>query len=74
MGAGIIILLALRTMLANENHRRNKETCTDEYDNVFITHVNSDGTISEKKVDRVCCCHLIRLHLALILQPDPGFP
>ncbi len=48
-------------MLARENHRRDSSSHDEAYDDVFVTHVNADGTTQEKKVDKVsilrCKCH-----------------
>ncbi|KAF8077689.1 major facilitator superfamily domain-containing protein [Lyophyllum atratum] len=47
-----LIILALRALLARENKRRDKEQHDDKYDEVYITHLQADGTSVEKKVDR----------------------
>ncbi|KAF8882359.1 major facilitator superfamily domain-containing protein [Mucidula mucida] len=47
-----LLLLTLRFMLARENHRRDSSSHDEAYDDVFVTHVNADGTTQEKKVDK----------------------
>ncbi|KAF9077149.1 major facilitator superfamily domain-containing protein [Rhodocollybia butyracea] len=51
MGASIILLLALRTMLARENARRDREAYYDAYDDVYLTKSSDDGP--GQKVDKV---------------------
>lgn len=55
MGASILILLTLRTMLARENARRDRETCQDDYDDVYLPSKESElGTAqSKRKIDKV---------------------
>ncbi|KAG6860580.1 hypothetical protein C0995_009629 [Termitomyces sp. Mi166 len=52
-GFSALILFILRTYLALENKRRNNEKHDDKYDDVYLTHVEADGTTIEKRVDRV---------------------
>lgn len=40
-------------MLAAENKKRDTEKHDDKYDDVYLPQVQPDGTIIEKKVDRV---------------------
>ncbi len=40
-------------MLATENKRRDVNRHDDTYDEVYVTHVNADGTTEERKVDKV---------------------
>ncbi|KAK0463735.1 major facilitator superfamily domain-containing protein [Desarmillaria tabescens] len=47
-----ILLLILRFMLATENKRRDMNRHDDTYDDVYVTHVNADGTTEERKVDK----------------------
>ncbi|KAK0497020.1 major facilitator superfamily domain-containing protein [Armillaria luteobubalina] len=47
-----ILLLILRFMLATENKRRDMNQHDDTYDDVYVTHVNADGTTEERKVDK----------------------
>ncbi|KAL0066481.1 hypothetical protein AAF712_006524 [Marasmius tenuissimus] len=53
VGASAVLMWVLRWMLARENKKRDMETRDDTYDNVFITHVNADGTTEQKQVDKV---------------------
>lgn len=55
-----LILLALRVYLARENAKREKEGPDTRYEDVYIEEKNSDGTVVEKKVDKVC---LLWIHL-----------
>jgi hypothetical protein len=56
VGVSALLLWVLRAMLAMENKRRDSENRDETYDNVYITHVNADGTTEEKKVDKVRLC------------------
>lgn len=47
------ILYVIRVMLARENKLRDSEPLDDTYDNVFIQHIDEDGSIVEKRVDKV---------------------
>ncbi|TFK76190.1 MFS general substrate transporter [Pluteus cervinus] len=47
-----LLLLALRTMLAMENAKREKEAVDDRFDNVYISQIQPDGKAVEKRVDR----------------------
>ncbi|GLB34691.1 putative membrane transporter [Lyophyllum shimeji] len=47
-----LLILTLRTLLASENRRREAEQHDDKFDDVYLTHVQPDGTTIEKKVDR----------------------
>ncbi|KAJ3808560.1 major facilitator superfamily domain-containing protein [Lentinula lateritia] len=55
MGASILILLTLRTMLARENAHRDRETCQDDYDNVYLPSKESElgAAQSKRKIDKV---------------------
>ncbi|KAJ3736008.1 major facilitator superfamily domain-containing protein [Lentinula guzmanii] len=55
MGASILILLILRTMLARENACRDKETCQDDYDDIYLPSKELDSGISvpRRKIDKV---------------------
>jgi len=54
IGTCAVLMFLLRTMLALENKRRDAEQReTDEYDDVYVTIKGKDGTVVEKKVDRV---------------------
>ena len=48
-----VILLATRFYLAWENARRERETHDATYDEVYISETQVDGTVVEKKVDKV---------------------
>ena len=48
-----LLLLATRFYLAWENARREKETHDASYDDVYITEKQPDGTVVEKRVDKV---------------------
>ena len=48
-----LILLAIRFFLAYENAKREKEPLDSTYDSVYIKETLADGTVVEKKVDRV---------------------
>ena len=48
-----VILLATRFYLARENARRARETHDSTYDEVYIAETQVDGTVVEKKVDKV---------------------
>ncbi|KAG6832056.1 hypothetical protein H0H92_005478 [Tricholoma furcatifolium] len=51
-GFAAIIIVALRTYLVMENKRRDNEKHDTKYDDVYVTHVEADGTTVERKVDR----------------------
>ncbi|KAG6856455.1 hypothetical protein H0H87_004315 [Tephrocybe sp. NHM501043] len=51
-GFSALVLFTLRTLLASENKRRDNEQHDDKYDDVYVAHVEADGTTVEKKVDR----------------------
>ncbi|KAF9265637.1 MFS general substrate transporter [Marasmius fiardii PR-910] len=51
-GASAVLLYVLRFILARENQRRNAEARDETYDNVYITHVNPDGSKEQKRVDK----------------------
>ncbi|KAH0583569.1 hypothetical protein H2248_009192 [Termitomyces sp. 'cryptogamus'] len=51
-GFSAFIVFILRTHLALENKRRDNEEHDAKYDDVYVTHVEADGTTVEKKVDR----------------------
>ncbi|KAJ4487671.1 major facilitator superfamily domain-containing protein [Lentinula aciculospora] len=54
MGASILILLTLRIMLSRENARRDKETCQDDYADVYLPSKELDsGAVSQRKIDKV---------------------
>ncbi|KAG6910313.1 hypothetical protein DXG01_011710, partial [Tephrocybe rancida] len=57
-GFSALILLVLRMHLAMENKRRDNEQHDDKYDDVYLTHVEADGTTVEKKVDRMSIGHM----------------
>jgi len=52
MGASAILLLILRSMLAAENKRRDREQHDDTFDDVYVTHIE-DGKEVRKKVEKV---------------------
>lgn len=52
MGVSALLFLVLRFMLAAENKRRDAAQRDDSYDDVYLTHVDEDGTTVEKRVDR----------------------
>ncbi|KAG6868696.1 hypothetical protein C0993_011926 [Termitomyces sp. T159_Od127] len=47
-----LVLFVLRAHLALENKRRNNEKRDYKYDNVYMAHVEADGTTVEKKIDK----------------------
>ncbi|KAK0211108.1 major facilitator superfamily domain-containing protein [Desarmillaria ectypa] len=47
-----IFLLILRFMLSAENKRRDMNRHDDTFDDVYVTHVNADGTTEERKIDK----------------------
>lgn len=51
-GFSSFVIVILRTYLAAENSRRDKEQSEDTYDDVYVAHIQADGTTVEKKVDR----------------------
>ncbi|KAG6854547.1 hypothetical protein C0991_004883, partial [Blastosporella zonata] len=51
-GFSAFVLFVLRTYLAMENKRRDREQHDDQYDDVYVAHLEEDGTTVEKKVDR----------------------
>ncbi|KAK7467393.1 hypothetical protein VKT23_004449 [Stygiomarasmius scandens] len=51
MGASAILLLILRSMLAAENKRREREQHDDTFDDVYVTHIE-DGKEVRKKVEK----------------------
>ncbi|KAJ3773947.1 major facilitator superfamily domain-containing protein [Lentinula raphanica] len=55
MGASIILLLTLRTMLAKENANRDKENRQDDYNDVYLPSKELDSGINvpQRKVDKV---------------------
>lgn len=68
MAVSAVLLLVLRFYLVAENKRRDAEQHDDSFDDVYVTHVNKDGTTEEKKVDRVC--HNFELLLSRLLTCD----
>ncbi|RXW18733.1 hypothetical protein EST38_g7118, partial [Candolleomyces aberdarensis] len=50
--AGAVLIFILRTMLARENEKRNKETRDETYDDVYIQKEKEDGTKVEQRVDK----------------------
>ncbi|KAJ3819735.1 major facilitator superfamily domain-containing protein [Lentinula raphanica] len=55
IGASIILLLVLRTMLAKDNANRDKETCQDDYSDIYLPskELDSDTNMPQKKVDKI---------------------
>ena len=54
IGTCAILMFVLRTMLARENKKRDAERReADEYDEVYVSIKGKDGSVVEKKVDRV---------------------
>lgn len=47
------LLMVLRYIMYRENKRRDSETRDTTYDEVYIEHINSDGTIDKIRVDKV---------------------
>ncbi|KAG6820635.1 hypothetical protein H0H93_013834, partial [Arthromyces matolae] len=47
-----LLLFILRTHLSRENKRRDDEQHDGKYDDVYLTHVEKDGTTVEVKVDK----------------------
>lgn len=52
IGVCAVLILLLRFMLDRENKRRDAEKRDDSYDDVYLTQEYSDGTKTEKRVDR----------------------
>ena len=48
-----LLLLAIRYLLAAENKKRDQEEPDTTYDDVYIEHIDEDGKIVEKRVDKV---------------------
>ena len=48
-----ILLLVTRFYLAYENAKREREPHDTTYDDVYISQTQADGTVVEKKVDKV---------------------
>jgi hypothetical protein len=57
IAAGAFLILVLRTMLARENARREKEERDETYDDVYIQREKDDGTKVEQRVDKVSSGH-----------------
>ena len=56
------MILVLRTMLARENARREKEERDETYDDVYIQREKEDGSKVEQRVDKVSSgCHVLRV-------------
>ena len=56
--ASALLLLATRWWLARENARREREGPDGRYDDVYVSETLADGSVVEKKVDKVrACCH-----------------
>ncbi|KAJ3755153.1 MFS general substrate transporter [Lentinula raphanica] len=55
IGASIILLLVLRTMLAKDNANRDKETCQDDYSDIYLPskELDSDTNMPQRKVDKI---------------------
>jgi hypothetical protein len=49
----MIILLAIRYILVQENKRRDREPVDETYDEVYIEDVGADGEKVKRKVDKV---------------------
>ena len=54
--ASALLLLATRWWLARENARREREGPDGRYDDVYVTETLADGSVVEKKVDKVRVC------------------
>lgn len=52
--------MILRMMLSKENKKRDMEPTEDSYDDVWLKHVDDDGSVIERKVDRVCTAFFIK--------------
>ena len=52
-GVSALLLLATRVYLAHENARRDREGHDATYDDVYVQEKQPDGTVVEKKVDKV---------------------
>lgn len=48
-----VLLFALRTMLYLENRRRDRETRSTKYDEVYMKKELADGTVEKQLVDKV---------------------
>ncbi len=60
-------------MLATENKRRDVNRHDDTYDEVYVTHVNADGTTEERKVDKVLVSRSFCSRVWLIYLPSQAF-
>ena len=56
-----ILLLVTRFYLAYENAKRERELHDTTYDDVYISQTQADGTVVEKKVDKVRRLGLVSL-------------
>ncbi len=61
-------------MLATENKRRDMNQHDDTYDDVYVTHVNADGTTEKRKVDKVLVSRSFCSRAWLIYSAFSGFP
>lgn len=50
-----LLLLATRAYLAWENARRERAGPDERYDDVYVTEKRADGSVVDKKVDKVRC-------------------
>ena len=50
----MILLLAIRVLLARENKRRDAEPRDDSYDDVHVVKMDEDGNRVSIKVSKVC--------------------
>jgi ACS family allantoate permease-like MFS transporter len=53
---GIILLFAIRLLLARENKRRDVEPPDYSYDDVYITKIDDEGRRVQVKVSKVRVC------------------
>ncbi|KAF7311475.1 hypothetical protein MKEN_01049800 [Mycena kentingensis (nom. inval.)] len=47
-----LLMLAIRFSFAAENKRRERDAANDNYDDYYVSEVQADGTLVEKKIDR----------------------
>lgn len=62
-----LLLLATRAYLAWENARRERAGPDERYDDVYVTEKRADGSVVDKKVDKVRCAFVC---VALVRNAD----
>jgi ACS family allantoate permease-like MFS transporter len=54
----MVLLFAIRVLLARENKRRDVEPLDETLDDVYVVTTDEAGNRSEVKVPKVCICSL----------------